>query len=138
MLEPAALARLYGRATVGLVLSLTNYSLIPKEMMACGLPVVDVRGASAESVFGSQPDVIELADADPLALCVALEFLLDDEPRRERMAAAGRSFVEGMTWTAAADQIEHALRSWMQDRWEKGGRRADARRGTRRDRPRIA
>ena len=41
-------------ATVGLVISLTNYSLIPKEMMACGLPVVDVRGASAESVFGAQ------------------------------------------------------------------------------------
>jgi O-antigen biosynthesis protein len=118
VLEPAALARLYGRATVGLVLSLTNYSLIPKEMMACGLPVVDVRGASAESVFGSQPDVIELADADPLALTAALEALLDDQPRRARMAAAGRSFVDGMTWTAAADQIEHALRGWMHDRWK--------------------
>ena len=118
VLEPAALARLYGRATVGLVLSLTNYSLIPKEMMACGLPVVDVRGANAESVFGSHPDVIELADADPLALSEALESLLEDEARRERMAAAGRDFVDGMTWSAAADQIERALRGWMHERWE--------------------
>jgi len=101
------------------VLSLTNYSLIPKEMMACGLPVVDVRGASAESVFGSQPDVIELAEPEPLALCETIESLLEDAPRRERMAAAGRSFVEGMTWTAAADQIERALRGWMHERWEQ-------------------
>src|SRR6185503_16886854 len=61
VLQPDELAQLYARATVGLVLSLTNYSLVPKEMMACGLPVVDVRGASAESVFGREPGVIEMA-----------------------------------------------------------------------------
>ena len=33
-------------ATVGLCLSLTNYSLIPQEMLACGLPCVDLAGAS--------------------------------------------------------------------------------------------
>jgi len=119
VLEPAALARLYGRATVGLVLSLTNYSLVPKEMMACGLPVVDVRGASAESVFGRRQGVIELADADPPALSAALESLLADATRRERMAAAAQSFVAGMTWTAAADQIERALRGWMHGRWRQ-------------------
>ena len=50
---PPALARLYNEATVGLVISLTNYSLMPKEMMACGLPVVDVRHPSVVSVFGA-------------------------------------------------------------------------------------
>jgi glycosyltransferase involved in cell wall biosynthesis len=122
--EPAALAQLYGTATIGLVLSLTNYSLIPKEMMACGLPVVDVRGASAESVFGARSDVIELAEPEPLALADALAALLDDPPRRDRMAAAGRRFVEGMTWTAAAGQIERALRGWMAERWEDEQRSA--------------
>ena len=52
MASPHQLARLFCEATVGLCLSLTNYSLIPKEMLACGLPCVDLRGASAESVFG--------------------------------------------------------------------------------------
>jgi len=118
VLQPEELSQLYARATVGLVLSLTNYSLVPKEMMACGLPVVDVRGASAESVFGREPGVIEMADADPLALAAALDSLLDDAPRRERMAATARRFVAGMTWTAATDQIEQALRGWMHQRWE--------------------
>jgi len=119
VLEPAALARLYGRATAGLVISLTNYSLVPKEMMACGLPVVDVRGASAESVFGRQPGVIELADPDPLALAGSVAALLDDPARRERQAAAARSFVAGMTWSATADQIEQAARRWLRRRWEE-------------------
>ena len=33
-------------------MSLTNYSLIPQEMMACGLPCVDLAGRSPEAVFG--------------------------------------------------------------------------------------
>ncbi len=39
-------------ATVGLCLSLTNFSLMPKEMLACGLPCVELAGVSAESIFG--------------------------------------------------------------------------------------
>jgi glycosyltransferase involved in cell wall biosynthesis len=124
VLEPAALAGLYGRATVGLVLSLTNYSLVPKEMMACGLPVVDVRGASAESVFGRGDGVIELAAPEPLALAQSVGSLLDDADRRTAMAAAAQRFVAGMTWTAAADQIERALRGWMRDRWDESLRAA--------------
>ena len=61
--SPAQLARLYSEATVGVCLSMTNYSLVPKEMLACGLPVVDLRGQSAASIFGPRP--VELAEHDP-------------------------------------------------------------------------
>ena len=53
VLSPAQLARLYSEATVGLCLSLTNFSLMPKEMLACGLPCVELAGVSAESIFGA-------------------------------------------------------------------------------------
>ena len=43
--------------TVGLVMSMTNYSLIPQEMMACGLPCADLAGGSSEAVFGSDGPV---------------------------------------------------------------------------------
>ena len=42
----------YSEATVGLSLSLTNYSLVPQEMLACGLPCVELGGRSLESVYG--------------------------------------------------------------------------------------
>jgi glycosyltransferase involved in cell wall biosynthesis len=116
---PEALADLYNRATLGLVLSLTNYSLIPKEMMACGLPVLDVRGASSESVFGTDGQTIELSDPDPIAIADRLAALLDDPAHRDRMASAGRHFVEGLTWEATAATIEGHLRTWLAERWRE-------------------
>ena len=54
---------LYSEATVGLCLSLTNFSLMPKEMLACGLPCVELAGISAESIFG-EDGPLELAPLD--------------------------------------------------------------------------
>jgi glycosyltransferase involved in cell wall biosynthesis len=115
VLDEQSLANLYNRATAGLVLSLTNYSRIPKEMMACSLPVVDVIHPSTESIFGPGGELIELAEPDPLRIADRLVDLLDDSERRTRLAAAARSFVEPMTWEAAAIQIEGHVRRWLKD-----------------------
>ena len=56
------LARLYATATVGLVLSMTNYSLVPQEMLACGLPCVELDAPSVVAAFG-RDSPIELAAA---------------------------------------------------------------------------
>jgi glycosyltransferase involved in cell wall biosynthesis len=113
-----SLADLYNEATVGLVISLTNYSRMPKEMMACGLPVVDVRHPSVVSAFGSAGQVIELADMDFVSIADRLEALLDDPARRAELAQAAQRFVSGMTWEAATDQIEAAVRQRLAARWE--------------------
>lgn len=106
---PDQLAWAYSEATVGLSLSLTNYSLIPQEMLACGLPVVEVAGLSMEGVFGTDGPV-ELAAPDVMALAGALERLLDDPARRARRAAQGLAFVRDRTWDRAASQLEDGLR----------------------------
>ena len=67
ILSPLQLSSLYSQASVGLCLSLTNFSLMPKEMLACGLPCVELAGVSAESIFGADGP-LELAQLDPLAL----------------------------------------------------------------------
>jgi O-antigen biosynthesis protein len=107
--QPARLAAAYSEATVGLCLSLTNYSLIPQEMMACGLPCVDLAGGSSESVFGDAGPV-DLAAADPLALADALEALLDDEGRWQAKSDAGLAYVADASWDHAAEQVEAGLR----------------------------
>jgi O-antigen biosynthesis protein len=129
--EPAELAWFYSRATIGLVMSLTNYSLVPKEMMACGLPVMDVRGSSAESVFGAASGAIELVEPDPLAIAAGLEALLADPARRTRIADTAGHWVQGRTWGAAAETIESQLRAWLATRWEqsRAPRRSSAPRG---------
>ena len=58
---PERLRRLYSEATVGLSLSLTNHSLIAGEMLACGLPVVELAGRACEEFYGADGSVISLA-----------------------------------------------------------------------------
>jgi glycosyltransferase involved in cell wall biosynthesis len=117
VMDASSLAELYNRATIGLVISLTNYSRMPKEMMACGLPVVDVDHPSVESVFGRSGDLIELAEPEPVALADRISSMLDQPQRRARLAAAAERFVAPMTWRAAAGQIDGHLRGWSRRRW---------------------
>jgi glycosyltransferase involved in cell wall biosynthesis/GT2 family glycosyltransferase len=123
VLAPRELAALYAEATVGLCLSLTNFSLMPKEMLACGLPCVELAGVSAESIFGADGGPLALAPLDPLALADALERLLDDRAERERRSRAGVAFVASHTWDVATDQLEAGLRHALRAReaGEAGG-----------------
>jgi glycosyltransferase involved in cell wall biosynthesis len=113
--SPAQLAELYAEATAGLCLSMTNYSLIPQEMLACGLPCVDLAGFSAETVFGADGPV-ELTAFDPVAIADALERLIDDEALWQERSRAGLAFVAGRTWDHAADQLEAGLREALRRR----------------------
>ncbi|MEZ5123581.1 MAG: glycosyltransferase [Solirubrobacterales bacterium] len=107
----ASLARLYSEASVGMVLSMTNPPLVPTEMLACG-SVVDLASGSMVATFGEQGP-IALAPPDPLALCSALERLLDDDAERARRAAAGIAFARERTWARAAEQLEATLTGWV-------------------------
>ncbi len=112
---PDTLAWRYSAATVGLCLSLTNYSLIPQEMMACGLPCVDVSGGSTEYELGRDSGV-ELAERDPVAVADALQRLLDERAAWERRSTAGLELAETASWDFAARQVETALRAALRER----------------------
>jgi glycosyltransferase involved in cell wall biosynthesis len=115
VLSPAQLARLYSEATVGLCLSLTNFSLMPKEMLACGLPCVELAGVSAESIFG-EDGALDLAPLDPPRIADALERLFADPALRERRSREGREFVASHTWDHATDEVEAGLRHALRER----------------------
>jgi glycosyltransferase involved in cell wall biosynthesis len=110
LLDPANLADLYARATVGMAFSLTNPSLIPLEMMACGLPCVELATEPVLATFGTDGP-LRLADPDPIQVCDAVLELLDDPARRERMGADGLALMRQRSWSAAADQVEAGLRA---------------------------
>jgi O-antigen biosynthesis protein len=107
--SPAGLARRYRAGSAGLCLSLTNYSLIPQEMMACGLPPVDLAGGSSEAMFGTDGPVT-LADAEPSAIADAVERLLQDRDLWLERSRAGIEHGASASWDAAARQLEEGLR----------------------------
>lgn len=116
--SPAELAEHYAVATVGLCLSLTNRSFVPDEMLACGLPCVELAAPWSAHEAGGP---LVLVEPDPLAIAGALEHLLDDPGERARRAEAGLAAIAGRTWEGASRQLEAALRDILKAR-EAGSR----------------
>ena len=110
VLDRDALAEAYSHATLGVVLSLTNYSLIAQEMMACGLPCVEADTASTRAAFAGEHQGVELAPVTVRGVAGAVERLLADPALRAERSAHGRVFVESRTWDAAAEEFEGGLR----------------------------
>jgi len=108
LLEGRALAELYSQASVGMVLSLTNPSLVGLEMMACGLPCVEL---ASEPMLASFPGggPLELAAPDPLSLAGALERLLSDPRLRSERSREGLALLSSRTWERAAAQLQEGL-----------------------------
>lgn len=104
--DGATLARAYNEATAGMVLSLTNHSLVAQEMLACCLPAVELDRPSTRAAFADSG--AELAAADPGALADALERLLDDGALRGQR---GVEWATSRTWERAAEQVEQGLRA---------------------------
>lgn len=83
---------LYNKCKVGLCISSSNPSRIPFEMMAAGLPVVDLY---RENNFYDIPeDGVLLADSTPEALATAIIKILDDEKLQEKMGKAGMNYMK--------------------------------------------
>ena len=108
VIEGEELAQAFNAATVGLALDLSVPSQICGSMLACGLPVVDLATEATFATFGTDGP-IALAPADPLALCDAIEHLLDDFEQRAARVRVGLEWAESRTWQATTGQVAAAL-----------------------------
>jgi glycosyltransferase involved in cell wall biosynthesis len=113
VVAPRRLSQLYREAAVGLVFSLTTHSLVAHEMMASGLPVVELEGDNVGSALGASGDLGALAEKRPDDIADHVERLLDDRAAAAAMARRARAFVEARTWERAGDQVESALRDFL-------------------------
>lgn len=104
------LADLYRSATIGLSVSLTNYSLVPQEMLACGLPVVEMDLPSLRAAYPEESPGLRLASPTPVGIAGALAealSLTDPEMRREREGAS--SLVSHLSWSQAGRALADFL-----------------------------
>jgi len=104
---PDALADVFSQCDVALVLSLTNASLMPPELMACGCAVVSNRGANVEWLLND--DVALLVDTTPEALTDAVCTLLQDDARRNALSTRGEAWARSLHWVDMASQFEAGL-----------------------------
>lgn len=113
LLTPAQLNSLYNRCVTGLVLSATNISLVPHEMLAAGcIPVVN--DAEQNRIVLDNPEVA-YAPATPFDLANALCALVErPAPERRAAAKAAAASVQGASWEDAGQVIERVVRETVE------------------------
>ncbi len=97
------LPELYSSCDVALVLSFTNLSLLPLELMASGCPVVSNAGENVEWLLTK--DVSVLTEPTVEALSKAIVGLLEDDDKRLKLRDAGLRFVKNRAWEKEAEVV---------------------------------
>lgn len=106
--SPTALAAAIAGSDVALVISLSNLSLLPLEVMACGCPVVSNNGPHVEWGLKHEVNAL-LAEAVPEALAGGLERVLSDRVLREGLVARGLEEARAADWEREARKVESYL-----------------------------
>ena len=107
VLPHSKLGELYRSCDIGCVFSGTNYSLIPIEMMAAGLPVIEFDGENIRSTFPES--TVSLAKPDPKSIKEALSYLISNPEKRKLQAEEAIHFVKNFSWHSSAKSVEKAL-----------------------------
>ena len=102
------LATLFSSCDVGLVLSLTNPSFVPLEMLACRCAVVEIASERFTGILQHARDAW-LVEPTPTAIADGVIRLLSDESLRNRLANAGYERTRHMSWRDSVRQIEAVL-----------------------------
>lgn len=107
VLNETALGELYRNCDLGIVFSATNHSVIPTEMMACGLPVLELAGENNSLIY--PPGSIALVEPDEQAMADCIARLLDSVEERAALRAAGLAYAATLSWEASVKKVASAL-----------------------------
>ncbi|MBY4949087.1 glycosyltransferase family 4 protein [Cupriavidus respiraculi] len=97
------LPELFYSCDVALVLSYSNASLLPVELMACGCTVVSNRGPYVEWLLDES--VARLVDSNVPAIAEAICELIDNEAARHAMRDAGLRFAQATDWEREGERF---------------------------------
>lgn len=107
ILSHEELGQLYREATACLVLSLTNVSLLPFELLAAGCIPVMNKGDNNEMVLGKNK-YIKYTGASPVELASGLSEVVGSKRLDKEALAASRS-VENKAWDGSYERMEKIL-----------------------------
>lgn len=123
LVDPKALAALYREAGAGLSMSATNPSRVPFEMMAAGLPVVELGGDN--TVFDLPEAGCLLAEPKDASVAGALHQILDDRELSSSLGEGGAEFMRERPAKIEAEAFAGAVAAAIEG--ERPGERGLAR-----------
>lgn len=104
VVSPEELASIYQQSMACLVLSLTNASLLPLELLASGCVPVMNDGENNRMVIGDNSDIVYTLDS-PIELARGLDRVVSDPEIVKRCLRIAKS-AEGSSWDSSYDKFE--------------------------------
>ncbi|MEW5803095.1 MAG: glycosyltransferase [bacterium] len=101
------LKSLYQNVHFGLIASLTNISLVNYEMIASGLPVIDLADGSAADFF-SQDELIFI-ESHPQDLFHKVQYYLMNQEKLNQLIDQAQKKLKNQTWENSAHQFHQLL-----------------------------
>lgn len=107
---------LYNRCKVGICMSASNPSRIPFEMMAAGLPVVELYREN--NIYDLPDEGVLLSEPTPEAIASAIVYLLDNPSEAETMADYGKVYMKDYPLNKGFDQFLKAVKDMLDDNYD--------------------
>lgn len=110
VLSHDALNKLYARLDLGVVFSPTNHSLVPREMMATGLPVLEISAPANNRIYRDEENIV-LAQPTPAAIAAAIAELAATENRRLNIGRRGFLSAREYSWEKSGLQLHSIIKN---------------------------
>ncbi len=101
------LSDLYAQCDLCLIISSTNLSLLPLEVMGSGSVAVCSKGENSSWLVDEENAV--MVDFEPNQIADTMEFYLTHPEELERIRQKGIAFAEGTSWEREADKVYEAI-----------------------------
>ncbi len=111
------LADLYAQCDMCLVLSNTNLSLLPLEVMASNSVAVCTKGANSDWLVNDENSI--MVDFDPIAIADKIEYYYNHPKELKAIREKGIAFAENTSWEKEADKVYEAVLEGIKEDEEK-------------------
>lgn len=101
------LAECYNKCDMCLVISNTNLSLVPLEVMACGSVAICSKGENSSWMVNEENAV--LVDYDPIHIADTIEYYFNNPGKLESIKKKGLEFVKNTSWEMEADKVKEVI-----------------------------
>ena len=108
---------LYNKCRVGICMSASNPSRIPFEMMAAGLPVVELYRDN--NLYDFPDGGVMLSDSTPSAIATSILNILDDEKLQEKMSKEGIKFMKDYPLEKGYEEFIDAFNNFYNNKNKK-------------------
>ena len=109
VVQPEELANLYRKSDIGCVFSGTNYSLVPLEMMACGLPIIEFDGENTRETFPQGS--VRFTKPNPLEIAKNVKTLILNAKEREIQKINALEYIKDLNWEKSARKLESLIKT---------------------------